>query len=323
MMSYLFRIALVFGLVLFVNGSVHAQSNYPNRPVKVVVPFPTGGLADSLTRLYTKELTEKFGQPFVLDYKPGAATNIGASYVAQSPADGYTLLLTTIATNGLNKWAGRPLDFDPYGFAEIGLLGVNTLYVMVPMQSPYKSIADLVRAAKENSAGLSYGSFGSGGPNHLIAEVLRRSAGISKLLHVPYKGTNEAVIDLIAGRIDFMIDGSTINLVASEKLRALAVVYTSRWPTQPNVPTMIELGYPDVTMSTYFGLAAPANTPPVILEKLNDALKIIANSPEVEKRLSTLNVMPLKVGRAEAMQFMRRQSDKWGPVLKSLDIPIQ
>ncbi len=323
MMSYLFRIALVFGLVLFVNGSVHAQSNYPNRPVKVVVPFPTGGLADSLTRLYTKELTEKFGQPFVLDYKPGAATNIGASYVAQSPADGYTLLLTTIATNGLNKWAGRPLDFDPYGFAEIGLLGVNTLYVMVPMQSPYKSIADLVRAAKENSAGLSYGSFGSGGPNHLIAEVFRRSAGISKLLHVPYKGTNEAVIDLIAGRIDFMIDGSTINLVASEKLRALAVVFTSRWPTQPNVPTMIELGYPDVTMSTYFGLAAPANTPPVILEKLNDALKIIANSPEVEKRLSALNVMPLKVGRAEAMQFMRRQSDKWGPVLKSLDIPIQ
>ena len=322
-MSYLFRIALVFGLVLFVNGSVHAQSNYPNRPVKVVVPFPTGGLADSLTRLYTKELTEKFGQPFVLDYKPGAATNIGASYVAQSPADGYTLLLTTIATNGLNKWAGRPLDFDPYGFAEIGLLGVNTLYVMVPMQSPYKSIADLVRAAKENSAGLSYGSFGSGGPNHLIAEVFRRSAGISKLLHVPYKGTNEAVIDLIAGRIDFMIDGSTINLVASEKLRALAVVFTSRWPTQPNVPTMIELGYPDVTMSTYFGLAAPANTPPVILEKLNDALKIIANSPEVEKRLSALNVMPLKVGRAEAMQFMRRQSDKWGPVLKSLDIPIQ
>ena len=323
MMSYLFRIALVFGLVLFVNGSVHAQSNYPNRPVKVVVPFPTGGLADSLTRLYTKELTEKFGQPFVLDYKPGAATNIGASYVAQSPADGYTLLLTTIATNGLNKWAGRPLDFDPYGFAEIGLLGVNTLYVMVPMQSPYKSIADLVRAAKENSAGLSYGSFGSGGPNHLIAEVFRRSAGISKLLHVPYKGTNEAVIDLIAGRIDFMIDGSTINLVASEKLRALAVVFTSRWPTQPNVPTMIELGYPDVTMSTYFGLAAPANTPPVNLEKLNDALKIIANSPEVEKRLSALNVMPLKVGRAEAMQFMRRQSDKWGPVLKSLDIPIQ
>jgi len=323
MMSYLFRIALVFGLVLFVNGSVHAQSNYPNRPVKVVVPFPTGGLADSLTRLYTKELTEKFGQPFVLDYKPGAATNIGASYVAQSPADGYTLLLTTIATNGLNKWAGRPLDFDPYGFAEIGLLGVNTLYVMVPMQSAYKSIADLVRAAKENSAGLSYGSFGSGGPNHLIAEVFRRSAGISKLLHVPYKGTNEAVIDLIAGRIDFMIDGSTINLVASEKLRALAVVYTSRWPTQPNVPTMIELGYPDVTMSTYFGLAAPANTPPVILEKLNDALKIIANSPEVDKRLSALNVMPLKAGRAEAMQFMRRQSDKWGPVLKSLDIPIQ
>ena len=323
MMSYLFRIALVFGLVLFVNGSVHAQSNYPNRPVKVVVPFPTGGLADSLTRLYTKELTEKFGQPFVLDYKPGAATNIGASYVAQSPADGYTLLLTTIATNGLNKWAGRPLDFDPYGFAEIGLLGVNTLYVMVPMQSTYKSIADLVRAAKENSAGLSYGSFGSGGPNHLIAEVFRRSAGISKLLHVPYKGTNEAVIDLIAGRIDFMIDGSTINLVASEKLRALAVVYTSRWPTQPNVPTMIELGYPDVTMSTYFGLAAPANTPPVILEKLNDALKIIANSPEVDKRLSALNVMPLKAGRAEAMQFMRRQSDKWGPVLKSLDIPIQ
>ena len=316
-------VLLLVGLTSFFHNSLHAQPNYPNRPVKLVVPFPSGGMADNLSRVFAKELSEMLGQPFVLDFKPGAASNIGAGYVAQSPADGYTLLMTTIATNGLNKWADRPLNFDPYGFAEVGILAVNTLYLMVPAQSPYKTIADLVKAAKESNTGLSYGSYGNGGPNHLIAEVFRQSAGINQLVHVPYKGTNEALIDLIGGRIDFIIDGSTINLVASGKLRALASFSPTRWPSQPSIPTMVELGYPNLTMTTYFGLAAPANTPSPILEKLNNALKVIATAKETENFLLPLNAVPMKASRAEATQFMRLQSDKWGPVLKSLKIPTQ
>ncbi|MBL8383365.1 MAG: tripartite tricarboxylate transporter substrate binding protein [Burkholderiales bacterium] len=299
-----------------------AQGDYPARAVRIVVPFPPGGLADSLARLFGRELQERLGQPFPVESRPGAATNIGAAHVAQSAPDGYTLLVTTIATNALNKWSYRNLSFDPHGFAEIGMLGVNTLYVMVAAQSPHRSVADLIRSARESTTGLAYGSYGNGGPNHLIAEVFRRAAGIGRLLHVPYKGASDASVDLIGGRIDFMIDGATINLVNSGKLRALAVAYPRRWPTQPDVPTMAELGYPEVTITTYFGLAAPPNTPPAILDRLNQAVRVIGSDAEIGRRLLGLNVMAMPVGRQEAAAFMREQSERWGPVLRSLNITL-
>jgi len=273
-----------------------------------------------LARLYGKELSERLGQPFIVESKPGASTNIGAAYVASAPNDGYTLLVTTIATNALNKWSNRPLSFDPHGFSEIGMLGVNTLYVMVGANSPYRTVQDIVKAAKENPQGLSYGSFGIGTPNHMLAEMFKQSAGIQKLTHVPYKGASDSSIDLMAGRIDFMIDGATINLAISGKLRALAVTFPKRWPTQPGVPTMAEVGFPDVTISTYFGLAAPPNTPPAILERLNTALRAISSNPEIEKKLLALNVMPMSVSRQEATSFMRQQSEKWGPLFKTLEL---
>ena len=310
----------LLALMMF-GGVAHAQTEYPNRPVKIIIPFPVGGLSDSLARLYGKELSERLGQPFIVESKPGASTNIGAAYVAAAPNDGYTLLVTTIATNALNKWSSRPLSFDPHGFSEIGMLGVNTLYVMVGANSPYRTVQDIVKAAKDNPQGLSYGSFGSGTPNHMLAEMFRQSAGIQKLTHVPYKGASDSSIDLIAGRIDFMIDGATINLVNSGKLRALAVAFPKRWPTQPTVPTMAELGFPDVTISTYFGLAAPPNTPPVVLDRLNAALRAISSTPDMEKKLLALNVMPMSVSRQEATSFMRQQSEKWGPLYKTLELP--
>ena len=306
-------------LLLF-SSFAHAQTDYPNRPVKIVIPFPVGGLSDSLARLYGKELSDRLGQPFIVESRPGASTNIGAAYVASSPNDGYTLLVTTIATNALNKWSNRPLSFDPHGFSEIGMLGVNTLYVMVGANSPYRTVQDIVKAAKENPQGLSYGSFGIGTPNHMLAEMFKQSAGIQKLTHVPYKGASDSSIDLMAGRIDFMIDGATINLAISGKLRALAVTFPKRWPTQPGVPTMAEVGFPDVTISTYFGLAAPPNTPPAILERLNVALRAISSTPDIEKKLLALNVMPMSVSRQEATSFMRQQSEKWGPLFKTLEL---
>ena len=295
-----------------------AQSDYPNRPVKVISPF-VGGITAAIALNYTKELQDRFGQPFVLDNRPGASTNIAGAAVAAAPPDGYTLFISTLASHALNKWSYKSLPYDPEKLTTVGMMGVNAFYVVVRADSPYNSVQDLVKAAKESAAGLSYGTHGEGGANHVITELFRTKAGIGKLLPVPYKGA-DSHRDLIAGRIDFMIDGSAISLVGSGRLKALAVAYPRRWPTQPNVPTMAEVGYPDVTIATFFGLSAPPGTPVPILDKLNGALVEIGKDPEVGKRLLALNVLAMPSNRQETETFVRQQSEKWRPVLKSLNI---
>ncbi|MEI6029443.1 MAG: tripartite tricarboxylate transporter substrate binding protein [Betaproteobacteria bacterium] len=295
-----------------------AQSDYPNRPVKVISPF-AGGITAAIALNYTKELQDRFGQPFVLDNRPGASTNIAGAAVAAAPPDGYTLFISTLASHALNKWSYKNLPYDPEKLTTVGMMGVNAFYVVVRADSPYNSVQDLVKAAKESATGLSYGTHGEGGANHVITELFRTKAGIGKLLPVPYKGA-DSHRDLIAGRIDFMIDGSAISLVGAGRLKALAVAYPRRWPTQPNVPTMAEVGYPDVTIATFFGLSAPPGTPVPILDKLNGALVEIGKDPEVEKRLLALNVLAMPSNRQQTETFVRQQSEKWRPVLKSLNI---
>ena len=296
-----------------------AQSDYPNRPVRVVSPFTGGGITDAIARSYTKELQDRFGQPFVLDHRPGASTNIAGAAVAAAPPDGYTLFISTLASHALNKWSYKSLPYDPEKLTTIGMMGVNAFYVVVRKESPYNSLQDLIKAAKESPTGLSYGTHGEGGANHIITELFRTKAGIGKLLHVPYKGGGSH-IDLMAGRIDFMIDGSAILHVVSGRLKALAVAYPRRWPTQPNVPTTAEVGLPDVTIATFFGLSAPPGTPVAILDKLNQAVVAIGKDPEVEKRLLALQVMTMPSNRQETQAFVQQQSDKWRPVLKGLNI---
>jgi tripartite-type tricarboxylate transporter receptor subunit TctC len=264
-----------FWMMLVSSATAFAQSDYPNKPVRIVVPFSAGGMSDGLARLYTKELSDQFGQAFILDFKPGAATNLGALAVATAPPDGYTLFVSTMASHALNKWSYKNLNYDPDAMVNVGLLGVVPSFLVVRPDSPFKTFDELVRAAKSSPQGLSYGTHGAGGPNHLITELLRSKSGIPQLLHIPYKGLPQSSLDLIGGRIDFMIDGASINLVEGGRLRALAVTYPKRWPSQPNVPTMAELGYPDVTMTAFFGISAPAGTPTQIVEKLNQALNLL------------------------------------------------
>lgn len=297
-----------------------AQADYPSKPVRIVVPFSAGGMSDGLGRIFTQELQARLGQPFLLDFKPGAATNLGAQIVAQSPPDGYTLFVSTMASHALNKWSYKNLAYDPDTMVNVGMLGVVTSFVVVRPESPYKTMADLVRAARANPQAMSYGTHGAGGPNHLITELLRTQAGIGEWTHVPYKGLPQSSMDLIGGRIDFMIDGAAINLVQGGRLRALAVAYPKRWPTQPDIPTMAEAGFPDVTMTAFFGLSAPAGTPPAIVDKLNAALRAIASKPEIERAMLAMNVMPLPMTARETGDFIRAQSEKWRPVVKSLNI---
>jgi len=308
------------GCLCFQSPAVFAQNDYPNKLVKIIVPFSAGGMSDGLARLYAKELSDRFGQPFILDFKPGAATNLGAATAAAAPPDGYTLFVSTMASHALNKWSYKSLSYDPDAMVNVGLLGVVPSFLVVRPDSPYKSVEDLVRAAKSSSQGLSYGTHGAGGPNHLITELLRTKAGIAHLLHVPYKGLPQSSMDLIGGRIDFMIDGASINLVEGGRLRALAVTYPKRWPSQPQVPTMAEAGYPDVTMTAFFGIAAPAGTPVAVAEKLNQAMRAIAANQEIEKKILAMNVLPSPLNRQETSAFIREQSEKWRPLLKELNI---
>ncbi len=301
-------------------GTANAQADYPNRPVKIIVPFSAGGLSDNLMRLFGKELWDRFGQPFILDFKPGAATNLGAAAVATAPPDGYTLFVSTMASHVLNKWSYKSLSYDADAMVNVGMVGAVTSFLLVRSDSPFRSVEDLVRAARRAPGAMSYGSHGAGGPNHLLTELFLTKAGISQLVHVPYKGMQQSSADLIGGRIDFMIDAGLINLVDGGRLRALAVAYPGRLPMRPSIPTMSEAGYPDATMTAFFGIAAPAGTPPAIADKLNLALREIAAMPAIEKQMLAMNVMPLRSTRQETAEFIREQSAKWGPMLKALNI---
>ncbi len=317
--------ALLCALATAIAPRAMAQTDatgYPQRPVRIVVPFSAGGMSDGLGRLFAQALQERLGQPFVLDFKPGAATNLGAALVAAAPPDGYTLFVSTMASHALNKWSYRNLGHDPETMVDVGMLGVVTSFLVVRPDAPYRTVDDLVKAARANPAAISYGTHGAGGPNHLITELLRAQAGIGAWTHVPYKGLPQSSMDLIGGRIDFMIDGAAINLVQGGRLRALAVASPKRWPTQPDIPTMAEAGFPDVTMTAFFGIAAPPGTPPAIVDKLNAALRAIAQRPETERAMLAMNVMPLPLTARESTDFIRAQSAKWRPVLKSLDIRL-
>ena len=310
-------------IVAGVTAQSATSAEYPVKVVKILVPYPAGGATDVLARLFARGLQERLGQPFIIDNKPGAATNIAATQAARAAPDGYTLFLATIASHALNKWSYKKLDYDPDDLPAIGMLGQNTFYLVVSPAFPANSVQDIIRMAKQRPDGLTYASNGEGSPNHLLGELFRQRAGI-KLLHVPYKGSNESNADVKSGRVDFMFDGSAISWVNAGQLKALAVAFPTRWPTQASIPTMAEAGFPDVTISTFFGLVAPANTPSEFLDKLNEALRAFAsNNTELEKKMQPMGIVPFITTRQEAADFLKQQSEKWRPIIKAVGIQFE
>lgn len=296
-------------------------SDWPNRPVKVILPFAPGSVPEAVTRIFTTEFAARFGQPFVIEHKPGASTNIAAAFVAGAPPDGYTLFMSNLASNVLNKWTYKKLAYDPDRFQHIGVMATTAFYVVVKADAPYNTVRELVDAANRSPTPFKYGSLGNGGAAHLITELFRDRTGIRELLHVPYK--TGAVLDLIGGRLDFMVDASVINQVKTGQLKALAVATPRRWPTLPDVPTTAEAGYPDVTMQAITGLSAPAGTPAAILDRLNQAIREVAAQPETVRRMHALHAQPMVATRAEATEFVRSMSEKWRPVIQGLGIAFE
>lgn len=265
-----------------------AQADWPSRPIRLIVPFPAGGLVDGFARPYGQRLQQAFGQPTVVENRVGAGGNIGADLVAKSPADGHTLLFGSIGPMVVNEFLFPTLPFNPRrDFAPISLI-VNTPKVLcVPNQRPWRSVAEVVAAAKAEPERLTAGSAGNGSSLHLALELFNSAEGI-RITHVPYRGAQQAVLDLIAGRLDLIIDNvpNIIGQIRGEQVRPLAVMTDQRLPQLPGVPTFAEAGVSPLVFGAWFCLVAPAGTPAPVIERCSALMDTMLRDPEVGGRFA-------------------------------------
>lgn len=293
---------------------INAQP-YPNRPIKLVVPFPPGGLIDNVARLIGPELSKELGQPIVIDNKPGAGGNLGAAEVAKASPDGYTLL-TASAPLSISPALYKSLPYNPANIEPIAVLGQLPNVLMVNPESNINSVAELVNRAKANPGKLNYASNGNGTSLHLSAEMLKSQTG-AFIVHIPYRGSALANVGLIAKEVDFMFDNlpPALGLIRGGKLKPLAVTTAQRNPALPNVPTMIEAGYPNFEVAAWFGLAGPKGLPDNASVRLQNALEKIMARADIVEALSRLGATVTFMNAQNAAKFMKADTDRWRKVV--------
>lgn len=299
----------------------HAQGDFPSKPIRIVVPYAAGGAVDIVTRLVSQKMGDTLKTSVVVDNRPGGATNIGMGLVARAPADGYTLV-TASNTLASNAALFPKLDFDPAkDLTGVGSIGYAPLVVVVPQESPYKTLQDMIAYGKANPGKLTYASAGNGSSGHLASELLK-DEGKFDALHVPYKGGAPAITDMLGGRISFMSINplEVIAHINSGKMRALAVLDSKPAAIVPTVPTVASLGMPGAAATVWWGLSAPKGTPPEVIAKLNAALNQALADPTVLARLGELGAVPTP-GSADAFNtFVASETVKWGRVIKTANI---
>jgi tripartite-type tricarboxylate transporter receptor subunit TctC len=311
----------VVGAVMSVLGSAHAQ-DYPNRPVKVIVPTPPGGPVDVVGRLTANYLQTTLGQAFVVENRSGAGNTIGSKDAAEATPDGYTLLFSAasglIIAPLLHPDAGySPLtSFDP-----IALVGASSSILVVNPSVPAKTVQELITYSKANPGKVNFSSGGIGVLPHLTGELFKARAGVD-IVHVPYKGGGPSITDLMAGNVQMTFEATSVllPLIQAGKLRPLAVTSAKRIPQLPDVPTMIESGFPDFVTVAWTGLLAPAHTPQAVIDKLNAAVNQGLKSPELRDALAKITVDPLGGTPADLTQTMKTELARWTPLVKSLGL---
>lgn len=315
-------ISQIFILFLTSLGTAYAQSSYPNKPITVVVPYGAGGSADSRSRQLAQKMSLSLKQPFVIDNKPGAGGNIGTEFIAKAAPDGYTIGMGNFAPLAVNKTLFSSLRYDPEtDLSPIILIEKGPLILAVNPNSQYKSIQDIVAAAKAKPGTLTFSSGGIGGSHQLSAELFMQNAGI-QMIHVPYKSGSAALTDLMAGNVDMMFDQmySAVPSIKADKLRPIAITSKKRSPLFPNVPSFAELGYPKVEVLNWQGFIAPAGTPKPIIDKLNKAANEALKDPQLrELMLSQGN----EIGGGSPTDFaalIKSESAKWSAVVKAGNI---
>jgi tripartite-type tricarboxylate transporter receptor subunit TctC len=300
-----------------------AQTAYPSRPVRVIVPFPPGSGADITTRLVTPKLGEALGQQFIVDNRAGAAGNIGAEVAARSPADGYTLL-TAPASTAISQTLYKKLPYDLVkDFEPVALMAGVPFMLVVHPSLPAKNVKDLVALARAKPGQLTYGSTGNGSSPHLTTEMLKLQTGID-IVHVPYKGTPPAVTDLLSGNITFMFANSLSVLphVQTNRLRALAVTSVKRSPGTPNLPTVAE-SYPGFESGTWFSLLAPAGTPRDVITRLNGAVAKVVQMPDVREKIVAQGGEPMSGTPQQVAAYIRAEVAKWGKVVHASGAKVE
>ena len=311
---------LLLGTALLAPFGAHAQP-YPNRPIRIVVPYAAGGAVDIVARTIGQPLAEVLKQPVIVDNRPGASANIGMELVAKAAADGYTLLM---ASNGIatNMALFPHLTFDAQrDFAPIAKIGHAPLVIVVPAASPAKSLKDLIAMAKAEPGKLSYASAGNGSSGHLAGELLKSTAKVD-VLHVPYKGGAPAITDLLGERISFMPINpvEVMAHIRAGRLRALAVASDKRFALLPDVPTVAQAGLPDYEVSVWWGLVAPAKTPPEIVRQLNAETDKALADPAIANKLGELGVVVTPGTPDQFAAFIKSQTELWSDVVKSSGI---
>ena len=304
-------------------GAAQAQS-YPNKPVRLIVPYPAGGTTDIIARVAAQQLSERLKQPFVVENKAGANGAIGSVEVARAPADGYTLLMGTASTHGINSAVYKSLPYDAVkDFAPVTIVASTPNIIAVHPSVPAKNLQELLALAKAQPGKLNYGSTSLGGSPHMSAELLKMMAGVD-MVHVPYKGAAPMLTDLMGGQVQVGFDNlpSTINFVRSGKVRAIAVTTPQRWPGAPEIPTVAESGLPGYEVSGWFGLLAPAGTPPAVLATIQQALAEAVKQPDINKQMLELGAQPVANTPDAFAKLVQADVAKWRDVVKTTGVKL-
>ena len=293
-----------------------AQS-YPNRPIKLIVPWPAGGGVDTSARLIAEPLSQRLGQPIVIENKPGAAGNIGTALAAHEKPDGYTLLQASLSPNAVNPHLYKNLGFDPVkDFEFVARVYTVPSFLVVPTSSTAKTAQDLVALAKKEPGKLNFGSGGVGSSQHLFGVMFNKAANLD-VVHVPYKGTSPAEAALVAGQVDFMLNPPTaLAFVSAGKLKALGVASPTRSAAMPDLPTLDEQGIKGVYTSTFYGIMAPANTPKEIVDRLNKEIVAILATDEMKARLAKLAADPGTETPDEFKKYVLGEIKRYGEIVK-------
>ena len=315
------RLALA-AFVLLLAAPAFAQS-YPDRPIRIIVPTPAGGPVDVMARLVAAALPASLGQNVVVENKPGAGNIIGSKIAAEAAPDGYTLMVSAASGLIMSPMIYRNPGYDSSSFAPIGLIAETPQLLVINPQLPFKSVADLVAYAKANPGKLNYSTGGIGTLPHLAAELFKKTTG-TNIVHVPYKGGGPALTGVVAGEAQMTFDplATSLQLIKSGKLRALAIAGPARSAELPDVPTMAESGYQSFTVGAWTALLAPKGTPQAIVVKLNAAMNKALQSEPMKSTLARLGAQP-RGGTPEALgDFMASETAKWKPIVAALDLKV-
>jgi tripartite-type tricarboxylate transporter receptor subunit TctC len=317
---------LIFTLLAFAGANVVlAQSAWPNKPIKYIVPFSPGGVSDGVARLLALHLTDKLGQPVIIENKPGVSGILGTQAVAKAPADGYTLMGGTITTHAVNPFFTKALGYDPLkDFAPVNLVGMVSNVLVVPSTSRFNSVAQIIAELKAKPDSLTYGTAGAGTSQHLSGQLFQSITG-TKLRQIVYKGGSQAMVDLVGGQIDMVFEtvAAARPMIDGKRVKVLGVTSKNRLANLPGVPSLAEAGVPGFEMQSWQGVFAPHGTPPAIVDRLAKDIAAIVAMPDVQEKLRNMGVEPDGRVAVPFAEFQQAEIVKWAKVIKDAGIQAE